>query len=137
MRAVAIRFARWAGQIAGRCHRRQICFGNAFLKRFHLYCTRPETIGLWRRLCCEPRQIVRATCFGPGSRQTFTAKGLAADNCPDLVAIDVDIACLHLFHNRLHPVVDAGVQAKCQPVACGIDAIDYGIQFRGFEGCDM
>ena len=70
---------------------------------------------------------MRTACFGSGARKTFTTKRLAADNCANLVAIDVDIASLNLLDNGLHPVVDARVQAKGQSIAARVDIVDDAV----------
>ena len=48
------------------------------------------------------------------------AEGLRSHHCPDLVAIDVDVAHVHIAHNVAHPFVDPGMQAEGQAVAGGV-----------------
>jgi hypothetical protein len=50
---------------------------------------------------------------------------LAAHHRADLVAVDIGVADRQPLGDPLHAVVDAGVQAKGQPIAGGIDRLDH------------
>ena len=59
----------------------------------------------------EIRKVKRAARLGTGARQPLAAKGLAADDRADLVAVDVDIAGM----DRLGDLLHAGSMRVCRP----------------------
>ena len=62
---------------------------------------------------------------------------LTADDCTNLVAIDVDVARGDTLGNMLHPVIDAGVQTKRQAIACRVYVRQHLIQIPCFKGRNM
>ena len=80
---------------------------------------------------------MRTAGLWPCSRKPFAAKGLAANNGPDLVAIDIDVACVNLIGNGLDTVINPRLQPKGQTISSCVYVIDNFVQFVGVECADM
>ena len=85
----------------------------------------------------EAGEVVRAARFGAGAGQALAAEGLAPHHRADLVAVDVDVAGFDGGDDRLHAVVDAGMQAEGQAVAGRVDGLDHIGHAAGGEGRDV
>jgi hypothetical protein len=79
------------------------------------------------RCASVARDVSRPPSLWPGARQAIPAKGLRADDGPDLVSIDVEVAGLdparHIGDATLYTAVDTEDQA----VAGGVDRADLGV----------
>ena len=76
---------------------------------------------LRRRGPGKARQIMWPPRLGACAGKLLTAERLTAHDRTDLVAVDVSVADFQRLDHRLNPVVNAGVQAKGQPVSRGVD----------------
>ena len=77
-----------------------------------------------RALRQQAREIQRAACLGPGTRQPLAPEGLHPHHGADHVAVHVQVACMHGLRDLRHGFVDAGMHPESEPVAGGIDGVD-------------
>src|SRR5438270_3921262 len=75
-------------------------------------------------LCRETCDIVRSAGLGTRTAQPFATERLALDHRADLVAVDVEVADSRMLLDIVADGIDAALQAKCQPVAGGVDRPD-------------
>src|SRR5690606_10440139 len=73
-------------------------------------------------------EVMRATGFGPRTRQTFAAEGLGTDHRAYLIAVNINVADLGAAADLLSRTLDAGMDAQCQAVAGQVHLLEELVQ---------
>ena len=116
----ALQRAQW-GDVAGQ----RYCHGRNAGADWQCWQCRQRCIALRCAGLQQAVQVQRPAGLGASARQAHAAKRLHADHRANHVAVDVNVAGLHLLRDLGNGFVNAAVDAKRQAVAGGVDGVQH------------
>src|SRR5262245_42207950 len=85
----------------------------------------------------ESQQVIRPARLEAGSRQSFAAEWLHADDGADHAAVDVDVADARAAHDAINEALHPAVNSERQAVAARADPRKRALEFPATEHADM